>query len=449
MQTYILSTIHAAITVYILLFSTYTHFYSLNPLAPDAPLPIGVPERHHPVKTWSVWTTLVFWFWVAGAFGWAGEVGRAWHHRGPHPVLPLSPSTLLPLIYHSLVLCSVVIRLALGFFRRPPAVLLAVSLSLLAWSVPFLAASRVLPQHMPAFGAPTHMRWEKIRDGRKRRDVGYRAPPKSVPVSHRALRAIEQHLGGLVQFSTYFAVFGALLLWSLAGELDYPSSTAGAYAFKALVMPYTVLLEREVSAAAGTGTGTEPGKASRALTPLEARTSLAFTLLLGVGLAYFSGGRPSVSGRQDAARSTGAHRGLTDLDGWDRHGREVAFRARRERLAVTRYFTYVPPKHGAYARDKETGADGGEGAYGAVGVPSAFSTPPLPSPLNLVVPVVVAGAWVERHWRAGQGEGEAAGAGRGRWMQERGRLWVWRAGMAGFGLLGVAAKVVRRVRGKE
>lgn len=77
-QTYILSTLHAAITIYILMFSAYTHFDSLNPLDPDAPRPPGIPERGAPLKTWSVLTTLVWWLWVAGTFGWAGEVARAW-----------------------------------------------------------------------------------------------------------------------------------------------------------------------------------------------------------------------------------------------------------------------------------------------------------------------------------------------------------------------------------
>ena len=85
----------------------------------------------------------------------------------------MSPSTLLPLIHHVLVAASIVFRFSLVLMRRPSALILASSLTMLAWSVPFLAASRVLPQNLPAFGAPTHQRWEKIRDGRKRRDVGY------------------------------------------------------------------------------------------------------------------------------------------------------------------------------------------------------------------------------------------------------------------------------------
>lgn len=85
-QTYILSTLHAAITVYILMFSSYAHFDALNPLAPDAPIRVGIHETGHPLKTWSVLTSLVWWLWVAGTLGWAGEVGRAW----VRPSQPLS-----------------------------------------------------------------------------------------------------------------------------------------------------------------------------------------------------------------------------------------------------------------------------------------------------------------------------------------------------------------------
>lgn len=76
-QTYILSTLHAAITVYILMFSAYSHFDAFNPLAPDL---VTIPERSgsRPVKTWSLLTEVVWWLWIAGSFGWAGEVGRIW-----------------------------------------------------------------------------------------------------------------------------------------------------------------------------------------------------------------------------------------------------------------------------------------------------------------------------------------------------------------------------------
>ena len=127
MQTYILSTLHAFITVYILMFSSYSHFDAFNPLAPDE---ISIPERGggRPVKPWSVMTALVWWLWVAGTLGWAGEVGRAWvrlefsrsveplrraltfarlahtqFNHGPQSSLPLSPSTLLPLLHLSLI----------------------------------------------------------------------------------------------------------------------------------------------------------------------------------------------------------------------------------------------------------------------------------------------------------------------------------------------------------
>jgi hypothetical protein len=81
-QSYILSTLHAAITVYILIFSAYSHFDALNALAPDAPPSPSLPPIHgRPQKTWSVFTGLVWWLWVAGTFGWAGEVGRAWVKR--------------------------------------------------------------------------------------------------------------------------------------------------------------------------------------------------------------------------------------------------------------------------------------------------------------------------------------------------------------------------------
>lgn len=58
------------------MFSAYAHFEALNPLAPDAA--IGIPEHGRSVKGWSIITALVWWLWVAGTFGWAGEVGRAW-----------------------------------------------------------------------------------------------------------------------------------------------------------------------------------------------------------------------------------------------------------------------------------------------------------------------------------------------------------------------------------
>lgn len=431
-QTYILSTIHAAITVYILMFSAYAHFDTLNPLAPDAPRPPGIPERGRPHKTWSVLTSLVWWLWMAGTFGWFGEVLRAWvsdsehlrsklqlttltsqHHRGPHPSLPLSPSTLLPLIHHALVLASLALRLSLLFFRKPPTFILASSLSVLAWSIPFLAASRVLPQNLPAFGAPTHQRWEKIRDGRKRRELGYRPPPKSVPVSHRALRSLEAHLGGLVQFGSYFAVFGVLLLWSLSGELDYPGLFLSPLLLRTAVTNFFNPSSPDITALGG-----------QTVSPLEARTTLAFTLVLGLILAYFSGGRPSVSGKS----SIKTRKELDDLDGWDRYGREVAFRARRERLAVNRYYTYVPPRS----------ADAAQRALESV--PGAFGTPPLPSPLNLAMLPVKLAAFACK--QLGREE-------RGKVVQERGLLWAWRMGVAPLAVWAVAAKGVRTLRHRE
>lgn len=294
--------------------------------------------------------------------------------------------------------------------RRPSALILASSLTMLAWSVPFLAASRVLPQNLPAFGAPTHQRWEKIRDGRKRRDVGYRPPPKAVPQSHRALRSLEAHLGGLVQFGTYFAVFGILLLWSLSGELDYPG-----YFF----LPLSFLRHATTSDMAVFTSGT--------VSPIEARTTLAFTLILGVVLAYFAGGRPSVSGKVHQAAELGGkkiQRGLDDLDGWARYGREVAFRARRERLAVNRYFSFVPP-------DPHPSAER---------VPSAFSTPPLTAPLNVCIPPLLLFSALSRWF----GREDLA-----RKVNERGRLWVWRVGISPLGLWAALAKLIRSLRGRE
>ncbi|KAI5480595.1 hypothetical protein MNV49_000291 [Pseudohyphozyma bogoriensis] len=410
-QTYILSTAHAAITVYILMFSSYTHFDSLNPLSPDAEM--SIPEHGRPEKGWSLISMLVWWLWVAGVFGWAGEVARAWHHRGPHPSLPLSPSTLLPLIHHLLVLASVIFRFSLLLMRRPSPLILASSLTMLAWSIPFLAASRVLPQNLPAFGAPTHQKWEKVRDGRKRRDVGYRPPPKSVPESHRALRAIEAHLGGMVQFGNYFAVFGLLLLWSLSGELDYPGVMSTVFFAPLAVLPRLQSpADQLVISTAG-----------QTLSPIEARTTLAFTLVLGVVLAYFAGGRPSVSGKIPST-SGPDQRGLDDLDGWDRYGREVAFRARRERIAVNRYYTFVPPPPRRHPDS----------------VPSAFCTPPLPAPLNLTIPPLLFGAWVCRWFGSEE---------RARMVNERGRLWVWRVGISPLGVWAVLAKSIRRLRGRE
>ncbi|GAA5998405.1 hypothetical protein JCM11641_001281, partial [Rhodosporidiobolus odoratus] len=178
------------------MFSSYSHFDAFNPLAPDAS---EQPENaRRPAKSWSLLSALVWWLWVAGTFGWAGEVGRAWLHRGPQSSLPLSPSTLLPLVHHALVAVSLFLRIIAFYIATPhhkPSFLLATSLSLLAWSIPFLAASRVLPQNLPSFGTPTHQQLYKLRDGRKRRDVGYRPPPKRVPVSHRALRSLEANLG--------------------------------------------------------------------------------------------------------------------------------------------------------------------------------------------------------------------------------------------------------------
>ncbi|BGP17417.1 hypothetical protein JCM10213v2_005449 [Rhodosporidiobolus nylandii] len=456
-QTYLLSTLHAFLSIYILMFSSYSHFDAFNPLAPDAPVQPQTARR--PVKTWSVLTSLVWWLWVAGTFGWAGEVGRTWFHRGPQSSLPLSPSTLLPLLHHALVFVSLLVRILAFYLSTPshqPSFLLATSLSLLAWSIPFLAASRVLPQNLPSFGTPTHLQLYKLRDGRKRRDVGYRPPPKRVPVSHRALRSLEANLGGLVQFSTYFAIFGLLLLWSLSGELDYPG-----YALSFLLFPSTLPAFSSSSSAASSLANAPQSS------PIEARTTLAFTLVLGAVLAYFSGGRPSVSPKQSSSVDT-PRRELEDLDGWDRYGREVAFRARRERLAVNRYFTFVPGGVGSGAEGSSLGL--GPGDRRLESLASAFSTPPLPSPLNLAVPplllvagivkrvvrrraskrLAAAGESGEEDWLASGGlppgqEGERAA----RRVQEVGRLWVWRVGISPLGGWAVAAKGWRLLSGRE
>lgn len=302
--------------------------------------------------------------------------------------------------------------------------MLATSLSLLAWSVPFLAASRVLPQNSPAFGAPTHQQWQKIRDGRKTRDVGYRPPPKKVPVSHRALRSLEANLGGLIQFATYFAVFGALTLWSLSGEIDYPGVLLQLLHFPLVFLPPS------------DETFTTKGKST---SPIEARTSLAFTLVLGVVLAFFAGGRPSISPKPIyPLHPLTPRRELDDLDGWDRYGREVAFRSRRERLAITRYFSFVPPvpyNSNLHATKPRVGQRRLES------LASAFSTPPLPSPLNLFVPWIELSSLVVK--RLG-GNDRAA-----RRVQEVGRLWVWRIGISPLGGWALGAKGVRQWRGRE
>ncbi|GAA6010748.1 hypothetical protein JCM10207_005823 [Rhodosporidiobolus poonsookiae] len=469
-QTYLLATIHGFLTIYLVMFSSYAHFDAFNPLAPNAP---HQPAGHHrPVKTWSVFSALVWYLWVAGTLGWAGEVGRAWFQRGPQSSLPLSPSTLLPLLHHSLVFTSLLIR-ALAFYlydvsaptrRGGPTFLLSTSLSLLAYSIPFFFASRVLPQNLPSFGTPTHLQLFKLRDGRKRRDVGYRPPPKSVPVSHRALRSLEAHLGGLVQFATYFTVVGALLLWSLGGSIDYPG-----YALAALHLPLALFPSSSSSSAS-------TASLDALATPIEARTTLFISLILGAVLAYFSGGRPSVAPKPLASSHAATpRRELDDLDGWtDRYGREVAFRARRERLAVNRYFTFVPHDAGGNFPSVECGegldpARGGSAARRLETLASAFSTPPLPSPLNLFVPplLLVAGLtrrFVRRRARralrdAGEGEDEWVANGglppgqegerAARRVQERGRVWAWRVGMVPLGLWAVGAKGWRWVRGRE
>lgn len=120
-------------------------------------------------------------------------------------------------------------------------------------------------------------------------------------------------------------------------------------------------------------------------------------------------------------------RGLEDLDEWDRFGREVAFRSRRERLAVVRYYTFLPTPRHDYAEVESP-------------VLGAFSTPPLPSPLNILVPLFL---------------GISAGcnlAGRedlGRVVQECGRLWVWRIGISSLGVWAVLAKCLKVVKGNE
>ncbi|GAA5883716.1 hypothetical protein JCM3774_005792 [Rhodotorula dairenensis] len=467
-QTYILSTLHAAITVYILMFSAYSHFDSFNPLAPDL---VTIPERNtaRPVKTWTVLTEMVWWLWIAGTFGWAGEVGRIWIQRGPQSSLPLSPSTLLPLLHHALVFVSLSLRILAFYLATPhhrPTFMIASSLSLLAWSVPFLAASRVLPQNLPSFGTPTHQRWTKIRDGRRRRDVGYRAPPKKVPESHRALRSLEAHLGGLVQFSTYFAVFGLLTLWTFSGDIDYPRALVTL--LHAPLEPLQQWFAVRDSFSTTTRRTTATASGGRRSSPLEARTSLAFTLILGLVLAYFAGGRPSVSQKPlGSLHPTAPRRELDDLDGWDRYGREVAFRARRERLAVNRYFTFLPP----------IGRRAGLGGVRRLeSLASAFSTPPLPSPLNLAIPPILLVCAVAKRvirfrleqrtrWRTARGRVVSVAAAaaddddalppgqeaerRVRIIQETARVWVWRMGISPLGGWAIAAKGIRRLRGQE
>lgn len=382
--------------------------------------------------------------------------------RGPQSSLPLSPSTLLPLLHHALVFVSLSLRILAFYLATPhhrPTFLIASSLSLLAWSVPFLAASRVLPQNLPSFGTPTHQRWTKIRDGRRRRDVGYRAPPKKVPESHRALRSLEAHLGGLVQFSTYFAVFGLLTLWTFSGDIDYPRALAAALHAPIEPLQRWFTVRDAYSATASVG--------GRRSSPLEARTSLAFTLILGLVLAYFAGGRPSVSQKPlGSLHPTAPRRELDDLDGWDRYGREVAFRARRERLAVNRYFTFLPP----------VGRRTGLGGRRLESLASAFSTPPLPSPLNLAIPPILLVCAIAKRvirfrleqrtrWSAARGRvvivvdddnggdevlppGQEAER-RVRIVQETMRVWVWRIGISPLGGWAIAAKGIRRLRGQE
>lgn len=104
----------------------------------------------------------------------------------------------------------------------------------------------------------------------------------------------------------------------------------------------------------------------------------------------------------------------------------MAFRARRERLAINRYYTFVP--HTALdRRSLEL-------------VPSAFAIPPLPSPLNLWIPFLLVASFVSKQ----VGYHDQA-----RVIQERGRLWAWRAGMAPLGLWAVCAKGIRTLRRRE
>ena len=259
-----------------------------------------------------------------------------------------------------------------------------------------------------------------------------------------------------MQFSTYFAVFGLLTLWTFSGDIDYPRALiALLHAPLEPLQQWFTLRDSVSSSIAATASG-------RRSSPLEARTSLAFTLILGLVLAYFAGGRPSVSQKPlTSLHPTAPRRELDDLDGWDRYGREVAFRARRERLAVNRYFTFLPPV-GRRAR---------LGGRRLESLASAFSTPPLPSPLNLAIPPLLFVSSIakrvirfrleqHRRWSNARGRivdedgddvlppGQEAER-RVRIIQETVRLWVWRIGISPLGGWAIAAKGIRRLRGKE
>jgi hypothetical protein len=130
----------------------------------------------------------------------------------------------------------------------------------------------------------------------------------------------------------------------------------------------------------------------RGVSPIEARTGLALTLILGLLVAFFSGGQPLISPSLPSS-----------LDRCSNFGSTIAFLARRERLIVIQYFIYVPQS--------------------THGLDTPFSDAPLSPPLNLF------GVGLSITRRVCELVGRED---RGRVLEQRGRRAVWRVSMVGI-----------------
>lgn len=261
--------------------------------------------------------------------------------------LPLPPGSLVAMVAYTMIALFVLLRIVSG--GSIPIVQL--SYTLLAWSLPFLGlATFVMPAGVPALNPSLLHRGNA--DTRSR---------SSLPDALLSQRVVTARLSGLKHLSSLLVVFALLLVISLSGEIDI-------YDPDLFVLPGAGLVVQQV----GGAVTTTAAKHFR-VSPLEGRSAVAISIIIGAVIAWMAGGvrmdfeshrRGLTLEAETASRWTTAKHGLAHLsalDSWEAsHGPVIADLARLERLRVVRFFVI----------DDEQ---------------LSIRMPSLPSPLNLIV----------------------------------------------------------------
>ncbi|KAH8919673.1 hypothetical protein BT69DRAFT_1300011 [Atractiella rhizophila] len=253
------------LTLYLAMFSEYKHQHHPNPFVWYYE---EEEEGHRHAET--AGRAIIWWaVWVPSVLGYTISVLKVLY-RGPlsYPhIRPLPPGSLPPLLGHSMLFLSLILRLT--FPLHLSSFLAYISYVLLCYSLPLLFSSAfLLPSSLPSLN------------------------PAILPSdggglkSFFTLSALSAHFRGFRHSLLFLCVFGLALVWSLNGEIDVydPDVSWDDFNISSSTSP---------SFAPGRGEGPHRGpKGSGAfgrIAPMEARTSIALGLLVALLMSWVGG----------------------------------------------------------------------------------------------------------------------------------------------------------------